>query len=63
MRRIIITCALAGILGVPAKADETLKFRDVQYVASGQFQQIGDVNDHRQDSSAIRGSPAWLMAA
>jgi hypothetical protein len=27
MRRIVIACALAGVLGVPAKADETLNFR------------------------------------
>jgi hypothetical protein len=34
MRRIILAFALAGILGVPAKADETLKFRTVQYTTS-----------------------------
>jgi hypothetical protein len=48
MRRIILAYALAGILGVPAKADETLKFRVVQYVASGQNQQVGDVANHIQ---------------
>jgi hypothetical protein len=37
-----------GILGVPAKADETLKFRVVEYVASIQTQQVGDVNGHTQ---------------
>jgi hypothetical protein len=36
MRRIILTVALAGILSVPAKADETLKFRKVQYTTSQQ---------------------------
>jgi hypothetical protein len=48
MRRIILACALAGILAVPAKADETLKFRVAQYVASVQSQQVGDVNNHLQ---------------
>jgi hypothetical protein len=46
MRRIILACALAGILSVPAKADETLKFRYVQHVASNQTQQVGDANNH-----------------
>ena len=46
--RIILACALAGILGVPAKADETLKWRQVQYVASVQSQQVGDVTGHVQ---------------
>lgn len=48
MRQIILACALAGVLGMPAKADETLRFRVVQYVASVQNQQIGDVNGHMQ---------------
>jgi hypothetical protein len=34
MRRIILACALAGILGVPSKADETLKWRTVQHIGS-----------------------------
>jgi hypothetical protein len=42
MRRIIL------VLAVPAKADETLKFRVVQYAASAQSQQVGDVNGHIQ---------------
>jgi hypothetical protein len=46
MRRIILACALAGILSVPAKADEMLKWRHVQYTASNQAQQVGDVNGH-----------------
>jgi len=46
--RIIIICALAAILGVPAKADETLKWRQVQYVASVQRQEVGDVANHIQ---------------
>ena len=38
-----------GILGVPAKADETLKFHTVQYnTTSLQVQQIGDVPGHVQ---------------
>jgi hypothetical protein len=46
MSRIILICALAGILSVPAKADETLKFRSVQHIASVQTQQVGDVANH-----------------
>jgi hypothetical protein len=46
MRRIILACALAGILSVPAKADETLKFRQVQHTTWVQSQQVGDVNGH-----------------
>jgi hypothetical protein len=52
MRRIILAFALAGVLSVPAKADETLKFSVVQYVASVQLQQVGDVSGHVQ--SVIR---------
>jgi hypothetical protein len=43
-----IIVILAGIFTMPAKADETLKFRVVQYVASVQSQQVGDVNGHIQ---------------
>ena len=46
MRRIILACALAGILGVPAKADETLKWRHVMHTTSNQTQQVGDVSNH-----------------
>jgi hypothetical protein len=42
MSRIIIICALAGILSVSAKADETLKWRHVQHTASIQSQQVGE---------------------
>jgi hypothetical protein len=48
MKRIILACALAGIFAIPAKADETLKFRVVQYIATAQNQQIGDVPNHIQ---------------
>jgi hypothetical protein len=48
MHRIILACALACVLVVPAKTDETLKFRVVQYAASAQSQQVGDVNGHIQ---------------
>jgi hypothetical protein len=47
-----IIIILAAIFALPAKADETLKFRVVQYVASVQLQQVGDVNGHVQ--SVIR---------
>jgi hypothetical protein len=46
MRPIVLACALAGILGVPAKADETLKLRQVQHTTWVQSQQVGDVKDH-----------------
>ena len=39
MKRIIAACALAGLLSVPAKADETLKFRNVEHPASNHNQQ------------------------
>ena len=34
MSRIILAFALAGILSVPAKADETLKWRHVMHATS-----------------------------
>jgi hypothetical protein len=46
MRRIIFACALAGVLSVPAKADETLKWRHVHHATSFQTQQVGDVDGH-----------------
>jgi hypothetical protein len=45
-RRIILACALAGVLSVPAKADETLKWRHVHHATSFQTQQVGDVDGH-----------------
>jgi hypothetical protein len=44
--RIILACALAGILSVPAKADETLKWRIVHHPTYWQLQQPGDVENH-----------------
>jgi hypothetical protein len=46
MRRIILAFALAGVLSVPAKADETLKFRIVGHATSFQSQDVGDVDGH-----------------
>jgi hypothetical protein len=46
MSRIIFACVLAGILSVPAEADETLKWRHVMHATSFQVQQVGDVNGH-----------------
>jgi hypothetical protein len=46
MRRIILACTIAGVLTVPAKADETLKFRYVYHFTSNQTQQVGDANGH-----------------
>src|SRR5258708_1676127 len=55
MSRIIIICVLAGILGVPAKADETLKWRQVQHFTSNQSQQVGDVDRHSMGLSRLVG--------
>jgi hypothetical protein len=60
MRRIILACALAGVLAVPAKADETLKFRVVDYVASAHTQQVGDVNGHTQGFIRYPGVASFL---
>src|SRR5260370_33169179 len=46
MSRIILACALAGILGVPAKADETLKWRHVHHLTGFQTQQVCDADGH-----------------
>jgi hypothetical protein len=40
MYRVLIYAALAGILAVPAKADETVKWRHVHHYASIQSQQV-----------------------
>jgi len=48
MKSKLALIGLAAIFAMPAKADETLKFRVVQYVASTQLQQIGDVKGHVQ---------------
>jgi hypothetical protein len=41
-----ILVLLAAIFAMPAKADETLKWRHVQHLVSSQVQEIGDVNSH-----------------
>jgi hypothetical protein len=46
MHRVLIVCAIAGILSLPAKADETLKWRHVQYATSLQTLPVGDTNGH-----------------
>jgi hypothetical protein len=46
MKSKLALLGLAAIFAMPAKADETLKFRNVQHVASAQTQQVGDVNGH-----------------
>ncbi len=45
MRRIILACALASIFAMPAKADETVKWRHVHHYASNQSQEV-PVNGH-----------------
>ncbi len=44
--RIILACALAGILAVPAKADEVLQFRFVSHRIALTTQVVGDVDGH-----------------
>jgi hypothetical protein len=41
-----IIVILAAIFAMPAKADETLKFRYMYHFTSNQTQQVGDVNGH-----------------
>jgi hypothetical protein len=41
-----IMAILAAIFAMPAKADETLKWRHVQHTASAQTLQVSDVNGH-----------------
>ncbi len=63
MSRIIIICALASILGVPAKADETLKWRHVQHYTSNQSQLVGDVNGHVLGVVRLPGIAFFRMEA
>jgi hypothetical protein len=44
--RIVLACALAGILGVPAKADETLRYRHIIHITSLQSLDLGDIDGH-----------------
>ena len=43
MRRIILACTLAGVLCVPAKADEVLKYRFFTHSTKQQVEDVGDV--------------------
>jgi hypothetical protein len=58
---------LAAIFGVPAKADEVLKWRHVQHAVSNQTQQIGDhtISLYRIIGLALfpDGSTARMLAA
>jgi hypothetical protein len=56
MSRIILACALAGIMSVSAKADETLKLRWTAHAtAPVQFQEVGDVEGHTMGVSRYSG--------
>jgi hypothetical protein len=46
MRCIILACALAGVLGVSAKADEVLKYRYFATITANQNHEVGDVPGH-----------------
>ncbi len=55
--RIILACALAGILSVPAKADETLRFRYIGHPASPvQRHEAGEVAGHVVGLFANKGT-------
>ena len=55
MSRIIIICALAAIFAMPAKADETLKFRVFGHTTSFQSQDVGDVDGHALVVARVTG--------
>jgi hypothetical protein len=55
MRRIILACALAGILSVPAKADEVLKYRYFATNTALQTHEVGDVAGHFVGWSSFSG--------
>jgi hypothetical protein len=55
MRRIILACALAGVLSVPAKADEVLKYRFFARADVVQTQETGDVDGHVVGFSRLSG--------
>jgi hypothetical protein len=46
MRRIILAFALAGVLSVPTKADETLQYRHIIHVTSLQSLDLRDIDGH-----------------
>ncbi len=60
MRRIILACAIAGVLSVPVKADETLKWHYEVRITSNQNQQVGDVEKHIMGVLRAEG-PASLL--
>jgi hypothetical protein len=57
MYRVLMCAALAGILSVPAKADETLRFRYVGHPASPvQRHEAGDVAGHLVGLFELKGT-------
>jgi hypothetical protein len=44
--RVILACALAVILSVPAKADETVKYRYFATITTAQIHEVGDIPGH-----------------
>jgi hypothetical protein len=61
----ILMCAAAGaiaaIFAVPAKADETVKWRHVHHITGFQTQQVGDADGHTLNLFRLRGSPFSRM--
>jgi hypothetical protein len=50
---------LAAILAMPAKADETLKFRIVGHATSFQSQDVGDVDGHALILARLSGHASF----
>jgi hypothetical protein len=48
-----IIVILAVIFGMPAKADETLKYRSVYHATEAQAQDIGDVDGHTMSLARV----------
>jgi hypothetical protein len=55
MKSIIFALAIAAIFAMPAKADETVKWRHVQHAALDQFEKVGDVNGHNVGIYRLQG--------
>jgi hypothetical protein len=55
-----IIVVFAAIFAMPARADETLKYRFVQHATSNQNQQVGDVDRHVMGISRLVGIVFFL---
>jgi hypothetical protein len=57
--RIILACALAGIVAVPAKADETVTFRNVEHITSSKNQRVGVTDKHLMGVNRATGTASF----